>query len=189
MDPKMDSGFLLPGETFADDYDVSAALSPAEVLGVMDQLSCFEAAWHQGWPLSQTLLTSLHIGCLLSQSRPLGQLPHFPARSSTAGTAVGMLSDVLRAFCIGTIKSCDMVIEMISTELYYEEEDFVTQTYERDLLTDVPDEVSLDLLEQNLKWVHTQRGSKEARRASVGEQRHDSSADVLQSFRMNYYKP
>ena len=38
----MDSGYLAPGETFQDDYDVQRPLSAAEVLGIMDQLLCHE---------------------------------------------------------------------------------------------------------------------------------------------------
>lgn len=42
MDPKMDSGYLTPGETLDDDYDVLRDLQPEEVIGIMDQLICFE---------------------------------------------------------------------------------------------------------------------------------------------------
>lgn len=42
MDPKMDSGYLQPGETLEDQYDVSRKLLPAEVLGIMDQMLCYE---------------------------------------------------------------------------------------------------------------------------------------------------
>ena len=42
MDPKMDSGYLVDGETLEDDFDFSTDLSPAQVLGIMDQLLCFE---------------------------------------------------------------------------------------------------------------------------------------------------
>lgn len=42
MDPKMDSGYLAPGETLDDDYDVLRHLEPEEVIGIMDQLICFE---------------------------------------------------------------------------------------------------------------------------------------------------
>lgn len=38
----MDSGYLVPGDTLDDDYDVLKKLLPEEVLGVMDQLICFE---------------------------------------------------------------------------------------------------------------------------------------------------
>lgn len=38
----MDSGFLEPGETMDDDYDVLRDLSPEQVIGIMDQLLCHE---------------------------------------------------------------------------------------------------------------------------------------------------
>lgn len=44
MDPKMDSGFVAPGQTLDDDYDVSRPLLPEEVLGVMDDLLCKEVS-------------------------------------------------------------------------------------------------------------------------------------------------
>lgn len=46
MDSKMDSGFLAPGETLDDDYDVLRDLLPEEVLGIMDQLLCHEVRCH-----------------------------------------------------------------------------------------------------------------------------------------------
>lgn len=46
MDSKMDSGYLGPGENYAEaleyDYDVMRELRPEEVLGLMDQLLCHE---------------------------------------------------------------------------------------------------------------------------------------------------
>lgn len=42
MDPKMDSGYLQPGEALEDEYDVLRKLLPEEVLGIMDQMLCFE---------------------------------------------------------------------------------------------------------------------------------------------------
>lgn len=44
MDPKMDSGYLGPGETLEDNYDVSRNLSLEEVVGIMDQLLCLEVS-------------------------------------------------------------------------------------------------------------------------------------------------
>ena len=38
----MDTGYLTGGETLEDDYDVLKRLLPEEVLGIMDQLLCFE---------------------------------------------------------------------------------------------------------------------------------------------------
>lgn len=44
MDPKMDSGFLTSGESVEHDYDVLRELLPEEVLGIMDQMLCFEVS-------------------------------------------------------------------------------------------------------------------------------------------------
>ena len=40
----MDSGFLQPGETLEDHYDVLRELLPEEVLGTMDQMLCYEVS-------------------------------------------------------------------------------------------------------------------------------------------------
>lgn len=42
MDPKMDSGFLAEGEMFEDDFDVLKELLPEEIIGLMDQILCYE---------------------------------------------------------------------------------------------------------------------------------------------------
>ena len=38
MDGKMDSGFLQPGESFEDDYDIGRFLLPEELIAIMDSL-------------------------------------------------------------------------------------------------------------------------------------------------------
>ena len=38
----MDSGYLSPGETLEDDFDVLQELLPEEVIGIMDSLFCSE---------------------------------------------------------------------------------------------------------------------------------------------------
>lgn len=45
----MDSGYLAPGETLDDDYDVLGQLLPEEVIGIMDQLLCYEV-WNTMMP-------------------------------------------------------------------------------------------------------------------------------------------
>jgi hypothetical protein len=47
MDPKMDSGCAKPGEQIEESYDVSRPLLPEEVLGIIDQLICYEVGWLQ----------------------------------------------------------------------------------------------------------------------------------------------
>ena len=44
MDPKMDSGYLEPGESLEDSYDVLRELLPAEVIAVMDKILCYEVS-------------------------------------------------------------------------------------------------------------------------------------------------
>ncbi|KAA8573598.1 hypothetical protein EYC84_005181 [Monilinia fructicola] len=98
MDPKMDSGYLAPGETMEDEYDFAQALLPEEVLGIIDQLLCHEMAWHMGHPLAQTIFTSL-------------------------------------------------------SEHFYEEEDFATHTFHRNLLEGIDHEEVLSFLEESRNLV------------------------------------
>ncbi len=44
MDPKMDSGYLKEGETLDHEYDILGDLLPEEVVGIMDQMFCFEVS-------------------------------------------------------------------------------------------------------------------------------------------------
>ena len=41
----MDSGFLTPGDSIEHDYDVLRELMPEEVIGIMDQMLCFEVCF------------------------------------------------------------------------------------------------------------------------------------------------
>lgn len=41
----MDSGYLAPGDTLEDDYDVLKPLLPEEVIGIMDQMLCLEVGF------------------------------------------------------------------------------------------------------------------------------------------------
>lgn len=75
-------------------------------------------AWHMGNPLSQTLFTSLYLDRLLwPEPTTLDQ-----TRFDRANTGRGndMLHIILRAYCLGLIKTCDFVHHKISKEHYYE---------------------------------------------------------------------
>lgn len=71
--------------------------------------------------------------------RPLNTIVFNPKRASSEQPDP-LISSVLRAFCLGIIKSCDAVIQEITSEHYYEEEDFVTQTFTQYMLNDVTHE-------------------------------------------------
>ncbi|KAH7073635.1 amino-acid N-acetyltransferas-like protein subunit Mak10 [Paraphoma chrysanthemicola] len=143
MDPKMDSGFLKPGETLEDDYDTLTPLLPEELIGILDQLLCYEMAWHTGYPLSQTLFTSVYMDKLLwPEIRTLEQA-QFYRDGVDDERRPGPLLQVLRAYCLALIKGCDFVIAKIIGRDYFEEEDFCTHTYNRVLFVNIPMDVFL----------------------------------------------
>ncbi|KAF2432306.1 Mak10-domain-containing protein [Tothia fuscella] len=143
MDPKMDSGFLAPGETLEDEYDITRPLLPEEIIGIMDQLLCCEMSWHEGYPLAQTLFTSHYIDKLLStESKNIDDIQFEQGHEQHGGDLVHV---VLRAYCIGLIKCCDYALDEINRSLegggtrvnFYEEEDFSGHTYGRELFTGI----------------------------------------------------
>ncbi|KAI5862267.1 Mak10-domain-containing protein [Durotheca rogersii] len=139
MDSKMDSGVLKEGESLDEEYDVSRDLLPEEVLGIIDQLLCLEMAWHLGYPLSQNLFTSVYVEALMNPLPTHVEEADF-MRDSLDHENQPKLLFVLRAYCLGLLKACYHVNELVKDELYYEEEDFVTNTYDRHLLVGIPDE-------------------------------------------------
>ncbi|KAL1634010.1 N-alpha-acetyltransferase, non-catalitic subunit [Neofusicoccum ribis] len=167
MDPKMDSGFLAPGETLEEDFDALKELLPEEVIGIMDQLLCYEMSWHQGYPLSQTLFVSVHVDRLLWPEprtldeaffhRPIGLQAKYGSdeQSQTYSYPGGKspLLMILRAYCLGLVKYCDNVIQRVTSRDYFEEEDFSTHTYSRQLLTRFSEEEIVDVLRQAQDWI------------------------------------
>lgn len=156
MDSKMDSGYIAPGENLAqaleDDYDVRRPLTPEEVVGLMDQLLCHEVAWHKGHPLSQTLFTSIYLDKLLwPVPRTMDD-----ARFDRVPSDSPLVNLVLRAYCLALVKACDFVHLRVATEYYYEEEDFVSQLYNRNLLSAFDISHFHRLLDQAVSWVAEQ---------------------------------
>ncbi|EAL93228.1 N-alpha-acetyltransferase 35, NatC auxiliary subunit [Aspergillus fumigatus Af293] len=202
MDSKMDSGYLGPGENQAhaleDDYDIMRELAPEEVVGIMDELLCHEMAWHMGHPLSQTLFTSLYLDKLLWPVPKTFEDARF-AREKLGDKKEDskLLHLVLRAYCLALVKCCDFVHSRVSAEFYYEEEDFVTQLYNRSLLSqfdvthfqNLLDEAvswtegTADALDQNLRDAITSRLS--FRREFLLALAHD--ADILQNKSTGYF--
>lgn len=137
----MDSGFLEPGETLEDDYDTLRALLPEELIGIMDQLLCYEMAWHTGYPLSQTLFTSVYIDKLLWPETKVLEQAQFHRGDIEDDRRPGPLLQILRAYSLAVIKGCDFVIAKITARDYFEEEDFCTHTYNRVLFVSTPMDV------------------------------------------------
>lgn len=76
-------------------------------------------AWHTGCPLSQCLFTSLYIDRLLWPEPKSLEQARFD-RDKIPGPEKQLLHLVLRAYCLGLIKTCDLVRERIIGEDYYE---------------------------------------------------------------------
>ncbi|KAE8393159.1 amino-acid N-acetyltransferase subunit Mak10 [Aspergillus alliaceus] len=164
MDSKMDSGYLGPGPSDAqaleDDYDTTRELAPEQVIGIMDELLCHEMAWHMGHPLSQTLFTSLYLDKLLWPIPKTIEEAHFRRPDSpTNEVEPGMVHLVLRAYCLALIKCCDFVHGRVTSEYFYEEEDFVTQLYNRSLLSQFDHEYFRNLLDRAISWIDGQGNS------------------------------
>lgn len=158
MDSKMDSGFLAPGEALEDDYDVMRELLPEEVLNIMDQLLCYELAWHQGYPLSQTVFTSHYIDKIINSAGKNIADAHFKAVVKNAKAQTNYLVNfALHAYCLGLIKCCDLVIQKITSTHFYEEEDFSTHLYGRDLLPDISRLEIQKYIQSASQWVEEQR--------------------------------
>ncbi|RWA09933.1 hypothetical protein EKO27_g5156 [Xylaria grammica] len=154
MDRKMDSGVLDEGESLDEEYDVTRSLLPEEILGILDQLLCLEMAWHLGYPLSQTLLTSVYIDALMKPCPPgTDDITGIPADLS----AEPISRFILRAYCCGLLKACFFINECMKEELYYEEEDFVTNTYDRNFLAHTPLVAVKDLLQAALTRLRAPR--------------------------------
>ncbi|KAI4290696.1 MAG: hypothetical protein L6R35_000003 [Caloplaca aegaea] len=155
MDPKMDSGFLAEDEPLDDTFNVLKEVLPEEVVGLMDQMLCHEMAWHMGHPLSTSLFTSYHLDRLLWPDPKRLDDARFD-RHEQVSQEDGLLHVIFRAYCLATIKCCNFVHRRVSTEHYYEvsvcqEEDFVSNLYNRKLLDDFRASDMQQLLDQALK--------------------------------------
>lgn len=156
MDPKMDSGYIPAGDTFEPAFDVCAGRDPAEVLWIMDEIFRIEMSFHEGYPLSQNLFTSLHIFRLIS---PDNRHPHYfningPFEMAPEATAKQHLVHILlRAYCIAVIKCVQLTLFTIQSQTFYEEEDFVTFLFGRELLPKLESQEAQKLLVDAMDWL------------------------------------
>src|SRR5271163_4274034 len=72
-----------------------------------------------GYPLSQTLFTSIYINRLL-WPRPHSLNEAVFTLDPTSQASQPLVHRVLRASCLGTIKACDFVHQMVCSQYYYE---------------------------------------------------------------------
>ena len=76
-------------------------------------------AWHLGYPLSQTLLTSVYIEALLNPTPTNITEANF-VRDPQLRDRQPKFMFILRAYCAGLVKACHFVNGMVKEELCYE---------------------------------------------------------------------
>ena len=76
-------------------------------------------AWHMGYPLAQTIFTSLYIDRLLSPC-PTSLKETIFDKSEGAPDEEPLLMRILRTYCIGLIKTCFHVQIRVKSEHFYE---------------------------------------------------------------------
>lgn len=105
MDPKMDSGYVAPDDTFEPEFEPSnTPLDAEQLIWVMDQLLSLEITWHDGYPLSQTVYTSLHIDRLLSpDNRAPYTFDYGKKPTSAASTVSHFYADVITCIAVLTL--------------------------------------------------------------------------------------
>lgn len=75
-------------------------------------------AWHAGYPLSQTVLTSVYVESILMPAPSKVEHAHF-IRDPTC-TPPSLMHEVLRSYCLGLLKTCGEVNARIMNEHFYE---------------------------------------------------------------------
>ncbi|GIZ37087.1 hypothetical protein CKM354_000055000 [Cercospora kikuchii] len=148
MDPKMDSGFVEPTDTFEPEWKVidEDGINGEEALWIMDELMRLEMLFHEGYPLSQNVFTSLHIFRLVDPGNT------YPYNLALSEGNPSFTQRILRIYCLAVIKSCQLVLECIQAQTYYEEEDFVTYLFGRELCPNI----SIDEVTQSLSDIITE---------------------------------
>lgn len=76
-------------------------------------------AWHLGYPLSQTLFTSVYIEKMLQSPPETIQDADF-IKGRAANAPRDAMHGALRAYCLGVVKACCYVNERIKYEHSYE---------------------------------------------------------------------
>lgn len=77
-------------------------------------------AWHFGHPLSQTIFTSVYIDKLLSSTPTSLDHTYFDRSESASASEEPLTIQVLRAYCLGLVKTCGYVNNRVMSEHYYE---------------------------------------------------------------------
>ncbi|EGC48220.1 amino-acid N-acetyltransferase subunit Mak10 [Histoplasma capsulatum var. duboisii H88] len=144
-----------------------------EFFTLFEAVGALEVAWHSGHPLSQTLFTSIYLDRMLwpvpkslkeAKFDRSGMTEHKKEEEKEGDEEDGskgqwneLVDLVLRAYCLALIKACDRINSKVCSEYFHEEEDFVTQLYNRNLLADVGSDPIQLILDDALSWLDRQK--------------------------------
>ncbi|KAG8968024.1 hypothetical protein FRC03_008889 [Tulasnella sp. 419] len=156
MDPRMDSGVILPqssldsgGEAHMT-FDPLTPLLPVEVCWVIDRSMAGEMGWHGGSTLSQTVYTLLYVHHL-NRLQPDKMLP-----TGDITRPVELISVVLRSAVVGLLKTCDLVWRELIKGHVYDGEDFHSDKFDVSLCEGFQVAKVVELLDDGLRWLSAQ---------------------------------
>jgi hypothetical protein len=132
----MDSGCTAFDPKGEEEFDPTRLTPAEEIIWLMDELMYREVsalsllsspasdsrqvAWHMGYPLSQTLFTSIYIERLLwPEPKRLADATFWRDAADT-GVESSVLRNVFQPYCVGLVKCCDLVLSMVTSQHYYE---------------------------------------------------------------------
>lgn len=163
----MDSGCIPAGDSFEPDFDVCGSLDATEVLWIMDELLRLETSFQDGYPVSQNIFTSLHIARLIHPDNNYPYRFHFEGFDGGPDPSVEqqLVHVVLRAYCVAVIKSTHLILNTIQSHTFFEEEDFVTYLFGRELLPRINSQQAHDILVEAVEWIQHSQLSLQIREA------------------------
>ncbi|RIB12107.1 Mak10 subunit, NatC N-terminal acetyltransferase-domain-containing protein [Gigaspora rosea] len=177
MDPKMDSGMILDSDLNKKPFELRARLKPEQVLWIMDRLFICEMTWHTGHSLSQTLFTCMYLHYVPELTPELFLNTDDTSNDSLDQTSNDSLDQtsndsldqnaeapiefvilVLKAYVMGTVKCCQLVLDEMAKGNVYEEEDFATNKYGISIYEDFPESQAIKLLDDAETWLEQYGG-------------------------------
>ncbi|CAI2175218.1 15106_t:CDS:10 [Funneliformis geosporum] len=136
MDPKMDSGMILESDLNKPQFKLHACLKPEEM------------TWHAGHSLSQTLFTCMYFHHVMDLGPEL-----FINNSNDENLPMEFVILVLKAYVLGTVKCCHLVLYEMTKGNVYEEEDFSANKYGVSMYEDFPYSQCIKLIEDAEAWM------------------------------------
>lgn len=149
----MDVGVVPLGEPVDPPFDPTAPLSAPQALWILDQLSCLEIAWLEGYPLSQTVFTSLHLDRLLSPDNRYPYTLNYGERADLSTNEACLTHIVVKAYCVCLAKCAAQALLVVGQQHHFDEEDFISHLFGRELLLKLSEEDAKMLLDDAIRWV------------------------------------